>query len=127
MTDDRPLRPALALGFRRRCPNCAKGHLFTGYLSLADTCDHCGEDLSHAQADDGPAWLTMIIVGHLMAPLLHIYFVHFRPEPLALFAVFAIGCTALALFLLPRLKGVIVAFQWARRMHGFSGHLSANG
>jgi uncharacterized protein (DUF983 family) len=26
---------------------------------------------------------------------------------------------ALSLFLLPRLKGAIVGFQWARRMHGF--------
>jgi len=93
--------------------------MFSGYLTVADACDHCGEDLSHQRADDGPAWLTMLIVGHLMAPLLHIYFVHFRPQPLALFAVFAIGCTALALALLPRLKGLIVAFQWARRMHGF--------
>lgn len=93
--------------------------MFNGYLTVAHTCDHCGEDLSHQRADDGPAWLTMLIVGHLMAPALHVYFVHFRPAPLALFAVFSIGCTALALFLLPRLKGLIVAFQWARRMHGF--------
>jgi uncharacterized protein (DUF983 family) len=26
---------------------------------------------------------------------------------------------ALSLYLLPRLKGVMVAIQWARRMHGF--------
>jgi uncharacterized protein (DUF983 family) len=28
---------------------------------------------------------------------------------------------AVSLFLLPRFKGMIVAFQWARRMHGFEG------
>jgi uncharacterized protein (DUF983 family) len=27
----------------------------------------------------------------------------------------------LSLFLLPRLKGMVVAMQWARRMHGFGG------
>ena len=26
---------------------------------------------------------------------------------------------ALSLFLLPRLKGVLVGIQWAKRMHGF--------
>ena len=118
---ERPTGQAVLRGLKRRCPNCGQGHMFNGYLTVADSCDHCGEDLSHQKADDGPAWLTMIIVGHLMAPLLHIYFVHFRPEPLVLFGVFAVGCTALALALLPRLKGLIVGFQWARRMHGF-GH-----
>ena len=95
--------------------------MFTGYLKVADACKDCGEDFTHQRADDGPAWLTMLIVGHLMAPALHVYFVQFRPEPLALFTVFAIGCVGLALLLLPRLKGLMVAFQWARRMHGF-GH-----
>ena len=54
-----------------------------------------------------------------MAPLLHIVFVRWRPEPLVLFTIFAIGCVALSLYLLPRLKGAVVGFQWARRMHGF--------
>jgi len=38
---------------------------------------------------------------------------------LVLASVFSIGCVTLALYLLPRLKGVMVALQWAKRMHGF--------
>tara|TARA_B100000780_G_scaffold120062_1_gene84143 strand:- start:368 stop:610 length:243 start_codon:yes stop_codon:yes gene_type:complete len=79
----------------------------------------CHQELHHHKADDGPAYLTILIVGHLMAPLLHMAFVTFRPEPLVLFTVFAVGCVALSLYLLPRLKGAIVAIQWARSMHGF--------
>ena len=116
---DRPLWPALVSGFRRICPHCGKGHLFSGYLKVADACDNCGEEFHHHRADDGPAYLTILLVGHMMAPLLHIVFVKFRPEPLTLFSIFAVGCVALSLYLLPRLKGAIVAFQWARRMHGF--------
>lgn len=116
---DRPVKPALWRGWRRRCPSCGEGAVLRGYLKVADSCDHCGEALHHHRADDGPAYLTILIVGHLMAPLLHITFTTFRPEPLVLFAVFAIGCLASSLYLLPRLKGAIVAFQWARRMHGF--------
>ena len=55
----------------------------------------------------------------LMAPLILWSFVRFRPDPLILFSVFSVCTVALSLYLLPRLKGVLVAIQWARRMHGF--------
>ena len=32
---------------------------------------------------------------------------------------FSLGVVAMALFLLPRFKGLIVGVQWAKRMHGF--------
>ena len=117
---DRPMRPALFRGWRRKCPRCGKGHLLKGYLKVADSCPVCNLDYSHHRADDGPAYLTILIVGHLMAPLLHVAFVTWRPEPLVLFTIFAVGCVALSLYLLPRLKGGIVAFQWARGMGGFA-------
>lgn len=117
--DDRPMRPAMLRGFRRRCPACGKGAMFEGYLKVRDTCPACGEELFHHRADDGPAYLTILIVGHLMAPLIMWAFVGWRPDPLVLSAVFATGCVALSLFLLPRLKGMIVGIQWANRMHGF--------
>lgn len=119
--DDRPLRPALWHGFRRKCPNCGAGPLMKSYLKVRDDCTVCKETFSHHRADDGPAYLTILIVGHLMAPLLHVIFVRFRPEPLVLATIFTIGAVSLSLYLLPRLKGAIVAFQWARRMHGFGG------
>ena len=75
----------------------------------------------HHRADDGPAYLTILIVGHIMAPMILWAFTTFRPEPLVLATVFTIGCVALSLYLLPRLKGAIVGFQWAKRMHGFGG------
>lgn len=90
-----------------------------GYLKTRSTCQVCREELHHHRADDGPAYLTILIVGHLMAPLLHIVFVQFRPEPLTLFTIFAVGCIGLSLYLLPRIKGAIIGFQWARRLHGF--------
>lgn len=116
---ERPTMPALIKGWRRKCPNCGSGPLLKGYLTVRDTCSVCKQELFHQRADDGPAYLTMLIVGHLMAPLLHIVFVTWRPEPLVLFTIFAVGCVALSLYLLPRLKGVIVAYQWAKHMNGF--------
>ncbi|TDE41029.1 DUF983 domain-containing protein [Antarcticimicrobium sediminis] len=118
---DRPLWPALFRGFRRKCPNCGEGEVLHSFLKVNDNCSICDEDFHHHRADDGPAYLTILIVGHLMAPLLLIVFEAFRPDPLVLFAIFAIGCLVLSLYLLPRLKGAVVAFQWARRMNGFGG------
>lgn len=118
---DRPTGPAIRRGFMRRCPQCGQGHLFTGYLKVAESCPVCRETLSHHRADDGPAYLTILVVGHLMAPLILYVFTAFRPDPLVMATIFTVGCVALSLFLLPRFKGVIVAIQWAKRMHGFGG------
>ncbi len=93
--------------------------MLRGYLKVRDTCPVCGEALHHHRADDGPAYLTILIVGHVMAPLIHVAFTRLRPDPLILATVFSVGCVALSLYLLPRLKGLLVGFQWAKRMHGF--------
>lgn len=116
---ERALWPTLWKGWRRKCPRCGNGELLKGYLKVRDTCPVCRQELHHHRADDGPAYLTILIVGHLMAPSLHITFVTWRPEPLILFTIFAVGCVGLSLYLLPRLKGMIVAFQYARGMNGF--------
>ncbi|EBA07100.1 DUF983 domain-containing protein [Sagittula stellata] len=117
---DTPIWPTLWRGWRRRCPKCGSGPLLSGYLKVRDTCPVCRQELYHHRADDGPAYLTILIVGHIMAPLLLIVFEAWRPDPLVLFTIFAVGCVALSLYLLPRLKGAIVAFQWARGMYGFA-------
>jgi len=118
---ERPLGPALRRGWQRRCPNCGAGPLLRGYLKVRDTCPVCGEALHHQRADDGPAYLTILIVGHVMAPLLLYVFTTWRPEPLVLASAFSVGTVALSLYLLPRLKGAMIGLQWAKRMHGF-GH-----
>lgn len=95
--------------------------MLSGYLQVRDKCTVCGEALHHHRADDGPAYLTILIVGHLMAPLILWAYSTYRPEPLVLASIFSVGCVALSLYLLPRLKGLIVGIQWAKRMHGFGG------
>ncbi|HEX9856724.1 MAG TPA: DUF983 domain-containing protein [Paracoccaceae bacterium] len=121
MEDERPLSPALMRGWRRRCPSCGQGPLLRGYLKVRESCPVCGEALHHQRADDGPAYMTILLVGHLMAPTILWVFTRYRPDPLVLAAVFSVGTVALSLYLLPRMKGVMVAIQWAKRMHGFGG------
>ncbi|WP_235008509.1 DUF983 domain-containing protein [Candidatus Halocynthiibacter alkanivorans] len=116
---ERPTKQALLKGWRRRCPSCGNGQLLSGYLKVRDECAVCGETLSHHRADDGPAYLTILIVGHLMVPFMMFAWTKFRPDPMVMVTIFSIGTVALSLYLLPRFKGMVVAYQWAKRMHGF--------
>lgn len=120
---ERPFWPSVRRGWRGKCPSCGAGPMLRGYLTVRDACPACGEDLHHQRADDGPAYLTILIVGHLMAPLLMWVFTTFRPEPATLIAIFSVFTVATSLYLLPRIKGAMVALQWAKRMHGFGGPL----
>ena len=119
LDDDRPLRPAMLRGWRRRCPACGEGRMFEGYLKVRPACPSCGEDLSHHRADDGPAYLTILLVGHLLAPVILFMFMTWRPSPWIMASVLSVACVSLSLALLPRMKGLVVGVQWARRMHGF--------
>lgn len=116
---EREVRPALTRGWKRRCPSCGGGPMLKGYLKVREECPVCGEELHHHRADDGPAYLTILVVGHLMAPLMGWFYLEFRPDPLFASAVFITGAVIAMLYLLPRFKGAMIAFQWAKRMHGF--------
>ncbi len=117
--DDRPTKPALLNGLRCRCPKCGEAPLYTKFLKVMDQCPACDEVLHHHRADDGPAYLTILIVAHIVGFAMHFMWVAIRPDPLVMALVITFGAVGLSLLMLPRLKGMIVAIQWARRMHGF--------
>ncbi|MCG3268990.1 DUF983 domain-containing protein [Yoonia sp. I 8.24] len=116
---ERPSKPAILRGLRCKCPNCGEANIFDGYLKVVDHCPHCNETLSHHRADDGPAYLTILLVAHIIGFAIHFMWVMWEPSPMVMATTLSVGAIALSLFLLPRLKGMIVAIQWARRMHGF--------
>lgn len=118
--EERALWPALRRGWHGKCPNCGEGRVLHSYLKMRESCSKCDQDFSAARADDGPAYLTILIVGHIATIFMHIVFVHFRPEPMVLFTLFASIAVFLSLYLLPRFKGAIVGYQWAKRMFGFA-------
>ena len=124
---DRPVKPAMLRGWCGRCPACGEGRILQGYLKVRAACPACGEDLTPQRADDGPAYFTILIVGHLLAPALMFVFIRWRPDPLMMAGGFAIGCVALSLYLLPRIKGAMIGLQWAKRMHGFGSDTDVQG
>jgi uncharacterized protein (DUF983 family) len=115
---DRAIQPAVIRGLRLRCPNCGEGKILHSYLKVNETCSHCGLELGRARADDGPAYLTILIVGHLLGFALHIVWTTWRPDPLTMALFMTVFLVGLSLWMLPRMKGLVVAYQWAKRMYG---------
>jgi uncharacterized protein (DUF983 family) len=113
------LGKAMWRGFRGKCPNCGEGHLFGRFLKVAPSCGHCGEELFHQRADDFPAYLVMVVVGHLVVPaILAVETAYAPPEWLQL-AVWLPVTLFASLALLQPTKGAIVGLQWQIGMHGF--------
>jgi len=117
--EGRSVVSALWRGALMRCPACGKGRMFRAFLKVADECPRCGEALHHHRADDAPPYVTIFVVGHVVIAALLWAEVAFTP-PLWLHAAIWFPLTlAMSLWLLPRVKGALVALQWALRMHGF--------
>ena len=118
-TEKRDLWTALKRGFRGRCPRCGEGKLFRAFLKVDDHCSVCKLDFTPHRADDLPAYLVIVIVGHIVVPLALFIETNYSP-PVALQLAIYLPLTLFAsLALLQPVKGAVVGVQWALRMHGF--------
>jgi uncharacterized protein (DUF983 family) len=115
----RNVRLSLWRGVRGRCPRCGRGRLFCAFLKVGDHCSVCCLDFTGHCADDLPAYLVIIIVGHVLVPIILWVEVDYAP-PLAFQLAVYLPITALgSIALLRPVKGAVVALQWSLRMHGF--------
>jgi uncharacterized protein (DUF983 family) len=115
----RDLWQAMARGLRCRCPNCGEGKIFRAFLKVADNCPACKENLSHHRADDLPAYLVIVIVGHIIVPIALWIETNYAPSMLLQLAFYLPFTLVSSLLLLQPVKGAVVGLQWAFRMHGF--------
>ena len=113
--EKRQMLKAAWRGVCGRCPDCGEGRLFQGYLKQVDACAACGNPWRDIRADDAPPWLTILIVGHLMAPLI-LHMVRSDALPYWLIAISLVSLALiLCLLILPRAKGLFIAVIWALR------------
>lgn len=79
----------------------------------------CGHDLAAYHADDGPAYFTILIVGHLvLAPILLLDFL-IKASAWVVIPSVLLGLTAVVLLILPRIKGAFIGVLWATKAnHG---------
>ena len=117
--EKRDLWSAMKRGFRSRCPRCGEGKLFRAFLKVDDHCSVCGLDFTPHRADDLPAYLVIIIVGHIVVPLALWIETNYSPAVWLQLAIYLPLSLVMSLALLQPVKGAVVGFQWAMRMHGF--------
>jgi uncharacterized protein (DUF983 family) len=119
----RDLWTAMKRGFFCRCPNCGEGKMFRAFLKTADHCDRCGQEFSGHRADDLPAYLVIVIVGHIVVPIALWIETNYSPSVALQLAIYLPISLIASLWLLQPVKGAVVGLQWALRMHGFGdGH-----
>ncbi|MBY0407000.1 MAG: DUF983 domain-containing protein [Rickettsiales bacterium] len=95
-----------------RCPNCGEGWLFVSYLKPVPRCSVCGEALGHIRADDGPAWLTILLVGHILAPLLLEVVPRLSWPDWMIVSGVMVFALVITLCILPRAKGFFIGIIW---------------
>lgn len=113
---------AIKRGMLGRCPNCGEGRLFRAWVKPVDACEYCGEEMHHQRADDLPAYLVILVVGHLVIGLFSGVEAVTSWSMWAHLALWVPITLILAIGLLQPAKGAVIGLQWALRMHGFGGH-----
>lgn len=116
-------RPTLGTAMSRalsgRCPNCGQGKLFATYLKQVGECADCGEAFGHIRSDDAGPWLTILIVGHLLIPVVLLVEGGATPWPywvsMTLWPALALG---LSLLVLPRAKALFLGAIWSMKAPG---------
>jgi uncharacterized protein (DUF983 family) len=119
LVEKRNVWEAMKRGFRGRCPRCGQGRLFRAFLKVDNNCSACGLDFTPHRADDLPAYLVIVIVGHLVVPTALWIETDFSPPVWLQLSIYLPLTLVLSLLLLQPVKGAVVGLQWALRMHGF--------
>ena len=108
-------------GLLCRCPNCGEGRLFSGYLTVAPACRHCGEDFTGEEAHDFPPYITVFIVAHVVGTLVMVAEANLDWSMATHIAVWSAVTLALCFAMMKPVKGSVVGLQWALRLAGFGG------
>ncbi|MCP8939868.1 DUF983 domain-containing protein [Alsobacter sp. SYSU M60028] len=119
LNDTRDPWVAIRRGVAGRCPHCGEGRLFTSYLKVTPRCEACGEHFHHHRADDLPAYIVIFVVGHIVVGGMLSAETHGDWPVWWHVVLWPLLTVVMSLGMLQPVKGIIVALQWANRMHGF--------
>lgn len=111
---------AATRGALGKCPRCGDAPLFRKWLKSKDSCPSCGQDWTSHRADDFPAYIAILVTGHLLAPLIIMLSLDWAMGPLAMFLVLVPLALAMMLGMLQPAKGAVIAAQWWHGLHGFT-------
>ena len=103
-----PLARAVTRGLLGRCPACGEGAIFHRYLKVSPDCPVCDHDLDQYPADDGPAYFTILLVGHLVVAPLLLFPIIWRAPVAVVVPATLIPLFLITLAVLPRIKGGVI-------------------
>jgi uncharacterized protein (DUF983 family) len=84
-----------------------------------DRCPDCQQDWSCQRADDFPAYLAILLTGHLVAPLIIAVELDFAPPAWVQMTLWPAIVAAMVIALIQPAKGAVIAAQWRLGLHGF--------
>ncbi len=109
------LSGSIRAGVSCRCPRCAGGKLFQGFLTLRPRCEACGLDYAFADSGDGPAVFIMLLAGLIVVGAALVTEAVYQPP----FWVHAVLWLPLILIVtlgpLRPMKGLMIALQYHHR------------
>ena len=111
----RTLASTIVSGVTGRCPACGRGKLFSGYLTLARRCNHCGLDYSFADSGDGPAVFVILVTGFIVVGAALFVEMAYAPPYWVHAALWGPLAILLPLLLLRSFKGVLIALQYKHK------------
>lgn len=103
---------ALVRGLRGCCPRCGAAALFRKWLKPVEACPNCRFDWSVQRADDFPAYIGILVVGHLLAPVLIAMIGTFGMSAWLTLAIILPLAVVLLLVTLQPVKGGVIGFLW---------------
>lgn len=115
-----PPVPPFSAGLGCRCPRCGRGKLFSGLLTVRDTCDVCGLDLTPHDTGDGPAVFVVMILGAMIvlgAILLEIWFM---PPIWSHLIIWPPVILVLSILMLRPMKATLIALHYKNLRHQYA-------
>lgn len=117
--DDGPsFGTTLLRGLLKRCPRCGHGALYAKYLKPKDRCETCQAEIGVIRADDMPAYLTIVVVGHIVVPLALVVEKLYAPSVSVHMALWLPMIVVMTLAMLPGIKGATIGLMWRLGLRG---------
>lgn len=69
VVDYYPQQSSIKTGLRCACPRCGQGKLYTGILTIRESCEVCDFEYGRLNADDGPAFFIIVLYSAIILPL----------------------------------------------------------
>lgn len=118
-----PLMRSIFRGVRHQCPACGEGRLFWRYLKVQARCETCDHALAQYPADDGPAYLTILAVGHVIVAPMLLFPIVWEADAIYTVPIILGSMAAITLTLLPRIKGGWIGMMYALGVTDAQAHL----